>query len=261
MKPLNNSSGNRNLAIAILAAALSLATATGRAESRSDSANAWASEAKIFDGFEPRMKDSFGAGVSVRAQTYVDAVKKQKPNLRAGLRQGPAETAPKPKAPMDPAERPSKGFHLLAAESYRLANSWEIPNIKYLYLAYQQSWRVPKFKRLFAVVEPRVGAFVDPKQAIVGVLDLLLEYRFLHKGPLIAFCEGGGGLILTTMRDRLDGPVNFDLVAGVGGHWMLNDTTALTTGFRFDHISNGGIYSPNVGINSHMPRVGLTYFY
>lgn len=41
--------------------------------------------------------------------------------------------------------------------------------------------------------------------------------------------------------------------------WLLTPQWALNIGFRFFHISNGGIETPNSGLNFGLPFAGLSY--
>jgi len=55
--------------------------------------------------------------------------------------------------------------------------------------------------------------------------------------------------------------VNFLLQAGPGLLVFLSDTTTLTVAYRLQHISNGGVCSFNVGINSSTLYLGVSYLF
>ncbi len=56
-------------------------------------------------------------------------------------------------------------------------------------------------------------------------------------------------------------PGQFNIVvwSGAGAAWVLTPQWAVNVGYRFVHISNGGIHIPNSGLNFGLPFVGLSY--
>jgi hypothetical protein len=65
-------------------------------------------------------------------------------------------------------------------------------------------------------------------------------------------------LLGETALQQTDCDVNFLLQAGPGILLVLSDTTALTVGYRFQHISNASLCSFNPGINSSALYVGIS---
>ena len=55
--------------------------------------------------------------------------------------------------------------------------------------------------------------------------------------------------------------ITSSLQLGAGLQFFLNDSFALTGGYRFRHMSNAGITDDNSGINHHFILVGLSYFF
>ncbi|MBI3799619.1 MAG: acyloxyacyl hydrolase [Deltaproteobacteria bacterium] len=79
--------------------------------------------------------------------------------------------------------------------------------------------------------------------------------------PVYPYIEGGLGVLYTDLRGyHLGGHFSFLETAGVGASYFLNDHLALDVGWRFRHISNAGLYSSNVGLNSGIFLVGFSYF-
>jgi hypothetical protein len=55
--------------------------------------------------------------------------------------------------------------------------------------------------------------------------------------------------------------VNFIIVGGAGLLWFVAERTALTAGYRFQHLSNNDSCDQNLGINSSLFTIGLSYFF
>jgi opacity protein-like surface antigen len=91
--------------------------------------------------------------------------------------------------------------------------------------------------------------------------SLLLRYNFLPEDKFIPFVEIGGGIMSLDfdLEGQSDG-FNFTLQGGTGLHYFIHERTALTGGWRWLHISNTGISSPNQGIDSSLFLVGISYF-
>jgi lipid A 3-O-deacylase len=89
-----------------------------------------------------------------------------------------------------------------------------------------------------------------------------LQYMFVGLTRLRPYIEGGGGPMWTDLGGQVPeqpGEFNFVIWGGAGGAWRLTPQWALNVGFRFVHISNGGIESPNSGLNFGLPFAGLSY--
>jgi opacity protein-like surface antigen len=93
---------------------------------------------------------------------------------------------------------------------------------------------------------------------VVG-LSALARWILTGKGRLRPYFEAGVGVLLgETALQQTDCDVNFLLQAGPGILLVLSDTTALTVGYRFQHISNASLCSFNPGINSSALYVGIS---
>ncbi len=91
-------------------------------------------------------------------------------------------------------------------------------------------------------------------------------YR-LNKNLFFSFRGSVGGSYLTNPADSVTNPenhsystaFNFYLTLGMGLWFRLNDHWWLNSSVNFQHISNGGMQLPNLGIN--WPTAGLTLSY
>jgi len=76
------------------------------------------------------------------------------------------------------------------------------------------------------------------------------------------YFKGGLGMIYLSQRTREQSTkFNFNEHAGLGLHYYFTDDKriAFTTEYRYRHISNAGIKSPNSGIDTHYGICGLSY--
>lgn len=93
---------------------------------------------------------------------------------------------------------------------------------------------------------------------------LALMFRWLWSGNywVRPYLELGGGVLggrIDLRQTHCD--LNFLLEGGPGLMFFLNEHAALSIGYRFHHISNGGKCSPNLGINSSLILAGVSYFF
>jgi lipid A 3-O-deacylase len=101
----------------------------------------------------------------------------------------------------------------------------------------------------------------EPKSGRAGGVAPMLRYNFLTGSRFIPFLQAGAGVIAldADLRRQADG-LNFILQSGLGLHYFLSQSTALTGEWRFHHISNAGIHNRNAGINSSLFMLGVTFF-
>ena len=96
----------------------------------------------------------------------------------------------------------------------------------------------------------------------VGAMPYL-RHVFGSRAVVRPYLEGGGGGIWGTLAGTPEqaSDLNFLLMAGAGLSWFLSPHTAVSLGYRFYHISNGGFGNPNSGLNYNYPFIGLSYLH
>jgi len=103
----------------------------------------------------------------------------------------------------------------------------------------------------------------EPRDGFGGSAALVVRYHFLApaRHGIVPFVDGGAGVgsIDFDLDSQRDG-FNFMLEGGVGVHFFLTPTLALTPSWRYHHLSNAGSRDPNVGINSQLLLLGITVF-
>jgi hypothetical protein len=121
-----------------------------------------------------------------------------------------------------------------------------------------RSWYRGNFE---LVLEGTFLYMFEPKSGIAGGIAPGLRYNFLTNTRFIPFFHAGVGFIaLDADLARQSDGLNFILQSGVGLHYFISQSTALTGEWRFHHISNASIHDRNAGINSSLFMLGLTFF-
>ncbi len=112
------------------------------------------------------------------------------------------------------------------------------------------------------IVEPLMNVVISPDTNAEVGSSFMLKYSDHITSRIAPYVEGGVGIIYTTQHTyEQSTQYNFLSQAGVGLQFFLNKKLALTGGYRFRHMSNAGIDSPNRGINYHFALLGLSYFF
>jgi hypothetical protein len=121
--------------------------------------------------------------------------------------------------------------------------------------------KVPYKGALEFLVEPIAMFQFEPDNRYAFGLSALLRYNFWTGSRVTPFFDAGGGVMWTDFGLPEQGSkFNFQVQGGPGLHVHLNHRTAITIQYRFHHISNAGTDIPNLGINSSLFLVGITFF-
>jgi len=164
------------------------------------------------------------------------------------------------------------GFLRLAPEAdsvaFRFMQGQSADSVEYWSFGPRATFDVLRFLPEIAGHRPRLaveltGSIVDKmgQKHEIAFNPLMIDWTYDHGGRFVPFFEGGEGALWTTVRYlSLGGKAQFSSQVGIGLHCFLERDLALTFGFRYRHISNAGLDSPNHGLNTHFFVVGLTHF-
>ena len=105
------------------------------------------------------------------------------------------------------------------------------------------------------------GAQFSPSTDWLVGLTPHLRYNFATGTRWVPFLDAGAGVTATGIGPPdLSNTFEFNLQGSVGTHWFLRDDLALTAEARYLHLSCAGISHPNLGLNSVVGMVGVTWF-
>ena len=106
------------------------------------------------------------------------------------------------------------------------------------------------------------GGQYQPKEAYLFGLTPTLRYSFATGSRWMPFVDGGAGVSLTDIgHPDLSTKFEFNLQVGAGCNYFLKDNLALTLQYRFLHLSNARIDTPNLGVNTSIIYLGLTRYF
>ena len=111
-------------------------------------------------------------------------------------------------------------------------------------------------------LEPLYQQYISPKQSYFAGLGMTSRYHFLALGRFVPYAElaafaGGTNLKITEIRSDF----SFMLYGGVGASYFVTDRTAVYTGYRYEHVSNGNTSRPNRGFESNVGVLGMSFFF
>ena len=134
---------------------------------------------------------------------------------------------------------------------------WLLPRVGYTF------WETPWYPGSFQVfLEPAAAFITHPTKTYLLGVNVILRHTLLVWHRFSPYLEGGAGLLNTNLRTRALGEsIEFMPQLGAGFHLHVADRLSLNAGYRWHHISNAGLAERNLGINSHFPYAGLTYFF
>ena len=106
------------------------------------------------------------------------------------------------------------------------------------------------------------GAQFSPDENWVVGLTPHLRYNFATGTRWVPFADAGAGVTAVGMgAPDLSGTFEFNLQATAGTHWFIRNNLALTAEARYLHMSCAGMHSPNLGLNTVLGTVGLSWFF
>lgn len=121
--------------------------------------------------------------------------------------------------------------------------------------------KIPYKGALELLFEPIAMFQFEPEKRYAVGLSALFRYNFWTGSKVTPFFDAGAGILQTDFGLPEQGSnFNFQPQVGVGLHLLLQSGTALTFQYRFHHISNASIADPNLGINSSLFLIGISFF-
>lgn len=144
------------------------------------------------------------------------------------------------------------------------------PDVQFVPLFFQIGYTVtdvhgpfPVRGSLEVIFQPTFLITTSPDTEFGEGASLLFRYNFVTGTRWVPFFEVGVGILhwdLHIPRD-LDSQFNFTILGGPGMNYFLTDNLAVTGQVGLHHISNAGRRSPNVGVNSVMYLLGVSYYF
>jgi len=113
------------------------------------------------------------------------------------------------------------------------------------------------------LLEPFANTVISPDNNAEVGFNLLFRYAFPLTERFYPYIEGGVGFVYMTQH-TLEQSTQYNFVpqGGVGViYFIKKNKLALNAGYRYRHLSNASIKSPNGGINVNMFLAGLSLFY
>ena len=111
--------------------------------------------------------------------------------------------------------------------------------------------------------EPIFMITTSPSTTFGEGASLLLRYNFVTGTRWVPFFDLGVGILHwnLSLPTILETQFNFTVQGGPGLHHFVTDHLAITGQVRLHHISNGGVETPNIGVNSTVYLLGISYFF
>jgi hypothetical protein len=111
-------------------------------------------------------------------------------------------------------------------------------------------------------LEAFTGAQFSPEVEWFVGLTPHLRYNFATGVRWVPFFDVGAGVTATGIGPPdLSGTFEFNLQAGGGVHYFLEDNLAITLDVHYTHWSCAGIHQPNLGLNGITGMLGMTFFF
>jgi len=174
--------------------------------------------------------------------------------------------------------RPEEGFqsgtwHLGLMGGYSIPHKIFAPrfaNVHFAPLLLQIGYTVTDVHGPFPVrgslellFEPTFMITTSPSTTFGQGASLLLRYNFATGTRWVPFFDLGMGILHWNLRlpTILETQFNFTLQGGPGLHYFATDHLAITGQVRLNHISNADTEKPNIGVNSSVYLLGVSYFF
>ncbi len=105
------------------------------------------------------------------------------------------------------------------------------------------------------------GAQTNPGYGRVLGFTPHVRYLFMNHSRWVPFLDAGLGLADTNIRDRdISTEYEFNIQVGGGVLCFLDRNVALAFEYRWFHLSNADIQTPNRGVNTQLLSIGLSRY-
>jgi hypothetical protein len=112
------------------------------------------------------------------------------------------------------------------------------------------------------LLEPFLNTVISPDNNLEVGNNFLFRIGFPLNERLYPYIEGGCGLAYLSQHTREQSTqFNFTDQGGVGITYFLKKNLNISLGYRFRHVSNASIKSPNSGINVDSFICGISFLY
>jgi len=115
---------------------------------------------------------------------------------------------------------------------------------------------------LSVICEPQVNPVFDPRTDIEFGVGVGLKYMYPVTDRLSPYIMGSVGphYISVQTEKQASGFIFADTI-GAGIYYFLDKKSALNIGYRFRHVSNADLKSPNGGIDTQIGTIGYSVFF
>lgn len=112
------------------------------------------------------------------------------------------------------------------------------------------------------VTEPTLLVIEGRGTTTLAGVAVLGRWMFAGTARVRPYLEAGGGVLGGSLRlRRTSCDVAFALQVGTGALLFLSERTAITAGYRFQHLSNGSVCGGNPGLDSSAFVLGVSRFF
>jgi hypothetical protein len=116
--------------------------------------------------------------------------------------------------------------------------------------------------RLDFVLEPFLNTVTSPNNNIEVGSNFLLKYVFPLTQKFQPYIKGGLGVLYMSQHTlEQSTQYNFLPQGAAGLHYFITSNVALSLEYRYRHLSNASLKSPNSGIDANMYLGGVTIFF
>jgi len=130
-------------------------------------------------------------------------------------------------------------------------NLLESLSTKQAIIASSVNFKISDIKNLWLHLEGDIEIISNDKTTIVAGVAPMLRQFLSDSNSIKPFIEAGAGANITSRNGvenkKFGGCFIFSVMAGAGVEFKQG----IKISYRFRHLSNAGIYSPNEGLNSH----------